>query len=173
MTAEAQGVVDRGRFGAPVTSHRIAFMRYVGQGHEIPVGLPDHRLPDHAGALLRAAFDVEYGRFYDRPVPGSDVEVMSYAVSVATLPEDRVESLPALHPAGPARTQMVRDSATGLTAAWTVLERRALAPGATFAGPAIIAEDETSTLVGPQWQGEIDHAGMIVLTREPTQQEAA
>ncbi len=173
MTAEAQAVVDRGRFGAAVKSHRIAFMRYVGQGHEIPVALPDHRLPDNAGEMLRTAFDIEYGRFYDRPVPGSDVEVMSYAVSVATLPEDRLEDRPAIHPAGPARSQMVRDSATGLTAAWTVLERRALPPGSTFAGPAIVAEDETSTLVGPQWRGQIDQAGMIVLTRELTQSEAA
>jgi N-methylhydantoinase A len=148
-------------------------MRYVGQGHEIPVALPDHRLPDNAGQTLRAAFDTEYGRFYDRPVPGSDVEVMSYAVSVATVPEDREESRPAIHPAGPARSQVVRDSATGLTAAWTVLERRALPPGSTFSGPAIVAEDETSTLVGPQWRGQIDQAGMIVLTREPTQSEAA
>jgi N-methylhydantoinase A len=148
-------------------------MRYVGQGHEIPVALPDHRLSDNAGETLRAAFDIEYGRFYDRPVPGSDVEVMSYAVSVATLPEDRVEAPPAIHPAGAARSQMVRDSATGLTAAWTVLERRALPPGSTFAGPAIVAEDETSTLVGPQWRGQIDQAGMIVLTREPTLSEAA
>ena len=168
MTEEAQAVVDRGRFGAPVKSHRIAFMRYVGQGHEIPVALPDQRLPDNAGETLRAAFDVEYSRFYDRPVPGSDVEVMSYAVSVATITEDRSDPPPATGAPGPSRTQTVRDSATGLVAEWTVLERRALPPGATFSGPAIVAEDETSTLVGPQWRGHIDQAGMIVLTREAT-----
>ena len=35
-------------------------------------------------AASAPAFDAEYARFYDRPVPGSDVEVMSFAVSVAT-----------------------------------------------------------------------------------------
>ena len=34
---------------------------------------------------IRAAYDDEYTRFYDRPVPGSDVEIMSYAVCVATV----------------------------------------------------------------------------------------
>ncbi len=33
-----------------------------------------------------------------------------------------------------------------------VYDRAALAPGATLRGPAIIAEDETSTLVGPGWR---------------------
>ena len=40
MEAEAQAVVAQGSFGAPTTQSRIAYMRYVGQGHEIPVPLP-------------------------------------------------------------------------------------------------------------------------------------
>jgi N-methylhydantoinase A len=168
MTAEARSVVDRGRFGAAITSHRIAFMRYVGQGHEIPVDLPGDALPADAGARLRAAFDVEYGRFYDRPVPGSDVEVMSYAVSVATIAEARPEPAPTLRPASAARSQMVRDPATGKTAPWTILERAAMPPGTAFSGPAIVVEDETSTLVGLAWNGKIDSAGIIVLTRSET-----
>jgi N-methylhydantoinase A len=33
-------------------------------------------------------------------------------------------------------------------------------------GPAIIAEDETSTLVGPGWRAAIDRLGYVELTRE-------
>ena len=40
MEAEAMEVVAQGSFGAPTTQSRIAYMRYVGQGHEIPVPLP-------------------------------------------------------------------------------------------------------------------------------------
>ena len=40
MHDEASTVVERGRLDAPVIETRIAFMRYVGQGHEIPVPLP-------------------------------------------------------------------------------------------------------------------------------------
>jgi hypothetical protein len=40
MAAEAREAVARGAFGAPVEERRLAYMRYVGQGHEIAVPLP-------------------------------------------------------------------------------------------------------------------------------------
>jgi N-methylhydantoinase A len=63
------------------------------------------------------------------------------------------------------RSQSVRDSATGVVTDWAVYDRAALAPGAALAGPAIIAEDETSTLVGPGWNAAVDAHGYILLTR--------
>ena len=41
--------------------------------------------------------------------------------------------------------------------------RADLAPGARIKGPAIIAEDETSTVVGPQFEAHIDRFGYIAL----------
>ncbi len=87
MAAEARKVVNEGSFGAPATKSRLAYMRYVGQGHEIPVPLPAHRLTAEDIPTLRGRYDVEYTRFYDRPVPGSDVEIMSFAVNVSTVPD--------------------------------------------------------------------------------------
>jgi N-methylhydantoinase A len=167
MKREAEEVVAAGSFGAPTTETRIAFMRYVGQGHEIPVPLPARRLGVDDVAAIRAAYDREYSRFYDRPVPGSDVEIMSYAVVVATVVE-APEAAPVdgiAGPAEPARTQMVRDTVTGDVSAWAIYDRASLHDGATLAGPAIIAEDETSTLVGPGWSARINSLGYIVLTR--------
>ncbi len=108
-----------------------------------------------AGAL-RAAFDAEYARYYDRPVPGSDVEVMSYAVSVATAVAVQADPAPPTRAAGPPRQQTLRDPVSGAVAAWPVHDRAALPPGSTVRGPAIIAEDETSTLVGAAWSAMID-----------------
>ncbi len=85
MAAEAAAVVAQGSFGAPTTELRLAYMRYVGQGHEIPVPLPARPLAAEDVAAIRSAYDDAYTRFYDRPVPGSDVEIMSYAVKVTTL----------------------------------------------------------------------------------------
>jgi N-methylhydantoinase A len=100
-------------------------------------------------------------------VPGSDVEILSYAVTVATLPDtsDAAAEAPASSPATPVRTQTVRDTASGAASAWAVYDRATLAPGAVLRGPAIIAEDETSTLVGPAWVARIDGRGYIDLTR--------
>ncbi len=174
MAAEAEGVVRKGSFGgsfsAPLRHARLAYMRYVGQGHEIAVTLPPHRLTQDDVAAIRAAYDAEYTRFYDRPVPGSDVEILSYAVTAATVAPDPPSPppAPAAHPASAAGSQTVRDTADGEAAAWAVFRRDALTPGATLHGPAIIAEDETSTLVGPSWSARIDAHGYIALQRDET-----
>jgi N-methylhydantoinase A len=172
MQAEAAQVVAAGGFGAATAETRIAFMRYVGQGHEIPVPLPARVLvPDDVEAV-RARYDEEYTRFYDRPVPGSDVEIMSYAVVVATVADDGDVPPPGgdvfASDVAPAGTRMVRDTTNGEVAPWSVYDRVALAPGARVAGPAIIAEDETSTLVCPGWSATVNRLGYIEMTRRHT-----
>ncbi len=172
MQAEAAQVVAAGGFGVATAETRIAFMRYVGQGHEIPVPLPARVLvPDDVEAV-RARYDEEYTRFYDRPVPGSDVEIMSYAVVVATVADDGDVPPPGgdvfASDVAPAGTRMVRDTTNGEVAPWSVYDRVALAPGARVAGPAIIAEDETSTLVCPGWSATVNGLGYIEMTRRHT-----
>ena len=158
MAAEARQSVARGAVGAPVEERRLAYMRYVGQGHEIAVPLPPRNLEEADVAAVRALYDKEYARFYDRPVPGSDVEVMSFAVTVSTR-EEAVEpaaEVPDAPAPSPLRRQAVRDTATGEVAEWPVYDRAAMTPGAAVAGPCIVAEDETSTLVGPGWRCRVD-----------------
>jgi N-methylhydantoinase A len=167
MSAEASEVVAAGAFGAPTGEHRLAFMRYVGQGHEIAVALPARALEKADIAAIRAAYDAEYTRFYDRPVPGSDVEILSFAVTVATVTE-RVEPVAAVADAPapkPVRKQGVRDTATGEVASWAVYDREAMAPGAAVPGPCVVAEAETSTLVGPGWTCRVDGLGYLELRR--------
>jgi N-methylhydantoinase A len=168
MSHEAAGVVAEGAFGAPIEETRIAYMRYVGQGHEIAVPIPPRALTQQDVREIRALYDSEYSRFYDRPVPGSDVEILSFAVTVRTV-EAHVEPAAAVANApapSPIRVQMVRDTATGEVAEWQVYDRDAMRPGATVNGPAIIAEAETSTLIGPGWICRMDGLGYLDLTQE-------
>ncbi|HEX3350272.1 MAG TPA: hydantoinase/oxoprolinase family protein [Acetobacteraceae bacterium] len=168
MAREAAEVVAQGSFGAPTQERRTAFMRYVGQGHEIPVPLPSRTLEADDVATIRAAYDTEYARFYDRPVPGSDVEIMSYAVTIATVMNGGSAPRSAMtsSAAGASRSQLVRDSVTGETSEWSVYDRATLAPGTGLRGPAIVAEAETSTLVAPGWSAMINALGYVELTRE-------
>jgi N-methylhydantoinase A len=168
MAAEAGSIVAQGSFGAPAEERRAGYMRYAGQGHEIAVRLPARPLEAADVSAIRAAYDAEYTRFYDRPVPGPDVEVLSYSVTVAALQPPPAEPPPAApaYRAEPARTQLVRDTATGAVAAWAVFERNKLRPGAHFDGPAIVAEAETSILAGPGWSGRVTGEGYIELIRE-------
>jgi N-methylhydantoinase A len=154
MAAEAEAVVAQGSSGAPVRQSRIAFMRYVGQGHEIAVRLPQGRIGAEDVALIRAEYDARYSHFYDRPVPGSDVEIMSYAVVVATLPETVGAVAPvAVMEGAAAGRRAMRDTATGAVSDWAIHDRGGMRAGVVIAGPAVIAESETSTLVG---QGYIE-----------------
>ena len=170
MEEEAVTAVEQGSFGAKLTHTRTAYMRYVGQGHEIPVPMPAHVLGIEDVAEIRAAYDREYARFYDRPVPGSDVEIMSYAVVVATVADE-----PDVQPdAGglfvpktvPDHTQRVRDTVSGEISDWAIYPRSALPHGAHVQGPAIVTEDETSTLIGPGWSATVNALGYLELTRE-------
>jgi N-methylhydantoinase A len=169
MRREAEAAVEKGSFGAPLVETRTAYMRYVGQGHEIPVPLPNRTLGCEDIALIRARYDEEYARFFDRPVPGSDVEIMSYAVVVTTITDEgavsSADSGLFTGEATPARTQLVRDTKTGEVSAWGIYDRASLAPDATIAGPAIITENETSTLVGPGWIAMVNRLGYIEMTR--------
>jgi N-methylhydantoinase A len=169
MRHEAEAAVAKGSFGAPTVETRTAYMRYVGQGHEIPVPLPNQVLGTEDIALIRARYDQEYARFFDRPVPGSDVEIMSYAVVVTTITPEvaapaRAESLFTTS-AEPVRTQLVRDTTTGAVAEWDIYDRTTLVADAVITGPAIVAEDETSTLIGPGWTATVNRQGYIEITR--------
>ena len=167
MSEEASRVVQEGAFDAPTAEHRLAFMRYVGQGHEISVVLPSRPLTEADIPAIRAAYDAEYTRFYDRPVPGSDVEILAFAVTVATVP-DAVEPVANVADApapAPIRIQRVRDTATGEVADWQVYDRAQMPPGCTVPGPCIVSEAETSTLVGPGWRCRVDGLGYLELQR--------
>jgi N-methylhydantoinase A len=168
MVAEAAAAVAAGSFGAPTQEMRMAAMRYVGQGHEIVIPLPLRHLTAEDAALIKRDYDAAYARFYTRPIPGSEIEVLSYIVTIETerdTPPPAMEEPPpvAVMPDGARR---VRDSVTGEESDWALFTRNRLAGGAAFAGPAIIGEDETSTLVGTGWNGRITAQGWILLTRK-------
>ena len=167
MSAEASRVVAEGAFGAATEEGRLAFMRYVGQGHEIAVALPERALEVSDVAAVRAAYDAEYARVYDRPVPGSDVEILSFAVTVATVVEAVEPVAEVVRAPAPdaVRVQRVRDTATGEVAEWAVYERAAMPVGCTVRGPCIVTEAETSTLVGPGWRCGVDGLGYLELVR--------
>jgi N-methylhydantoinase A len=168
MYDEARAVVDQGRLGETLTETRIAFMRYVGQGHEIPVPLPIRALTASDVPAIHSVYEQEYSKFFDRPVPGSDVEVMSYAVVLTTTTPDIVAVPPVTDftIAQSARTQMVLDTSTGVMSEWAVLDRATMTVGASVSGPAIIAEDETSTLISPGWRGFVNGLGYIEINQE-------
>ncbi|MEO1456147.1 MAG: hydantoinase/oxoprolinase family protein [Pseudomonadota bacterium] len=165
MTAEATAVVAAGAPGEPVETRRTAFMRYRGQGHEIEIALPDRPLSAADAADLTQRFETAYAALFSRAVPGMAVEVLNWAVRVATRPRP-----PAPMPAAggtrravPAAHRMVACDATGDPVETAIHLRAALRPGDRVAGPALIVEPQTTTLVGRGFVAEVDGALNLVL----------
>jgi N-methylhydantoinase A len=168
MYEEAEAIVRRGEPTATLTETRSALMRYRGQGHEIavPLAAKTYRKED-AGEII-AAFENAYRRLYSRIIPGVEVEVLSWVVLVSGPPP--VEEAPPPAPptafaATPARQRPVFDTETGVFVEVAIYERAALTPGARMPGPAVIIEDETSTVVGRNFDARIDSFGYIELAR--------
>src|SRR5262249_26599722 len=142
--------------------------RYRGQGHEIavPVAVKTYRAED--GAELRTAFEAAYRRLYSRVIPGVEVEVLSWVLLLSGPAPAEQGAPPAEPPASmpaPARHRAVFDPDSADFIEVAIYERAALALGAVVAGPAVIVEDETSTVVSRAFDARIDAFGYIELNR--------
>ncbi|MBV9377553.1 MAG: hydantoinase/oxoprolinase family protein [Alphaproteobacteria bacterium] len=168
MRAEAEPIVRRGAGEQPLTETRSAFMRYRGQGHEIAVPLPTRDYHNEDAAPLREAFETEYRRLYSRVIPGVEVEILSWVLLLsAPAPSETAAAAPGSKPYSPkpASLRLVFDPDSGEFVEVAVHERRNLEPGAFIPGPAVITEDETSTVVSRLFDARLDAFGYIELTR--------
>jgi N-methylhydantoinase A len=168
MRAEAEPIVRRGAGDAPLSETRSAFMRYRGQGHEIAVSLPTQPYRDEDASIIHAAFEEAYRRLYSRVIPGVEVEVLSWVLLLsAPVPAEIAAAapMPASYSPEPARVRPVFDPETGEFIEVAMHERSDLRRGAFIRGPAVIVEDETSTVVTRLFEARIDACGYIELSR--------
>ncbi len=176
MASEALAIVRGAAPEAELEEVREAFMRYIGQGHEISVVLPNRKLGAADGALLQEAFDTAYSRLYGRTIPGLDVEVLSWTLTVSTrLPKP----VPAAEVAGepPAPAALARRPLFDAEAAEfrdvPVYRRADFTAGARVDGPALIVEDQTTTVVTAGFSARTDALGHLVLARQNQEEPAS
>ena len=167
MRAEAEAIVRRGAPDAGLSEQRSAFMRYRGQGHEIGVQLPVREFVGADKGAMIQLFETAYRRLYSRPIPGVEIEVLSWVLTLSAPSEGELAKSavtksykPKAHGHRP-----VFDPGTGEFQEVPVFWRPDLEPGAEVSGPAVIAEDETSTVISPLFDARIDRFGYIELTR--------
>jgi len=170
MRAEAEAVVRSGEPQAVLNEQRSAFMRYRGQGHEISVKLPLRPFMASDRVLISEFFDEAYRRLYSRPIPGVEIEILSWVLSVAAPAEGELGTRLSVGACvtQPSAQRPVFDPDSGEFRVTPVYLRADLAPGCRIAGPAVITEDETSTVVSPSFDAVIDAFGYIVLSRPET-----
>jgi N-methylhydantoinase A len=167
MRSEAEAIVRQGAPDAKLSERRSAFMRYRGQGHEIAVELPVRDFTAADRATIARLFEEAYRRLYSRPIPGVEIEILSWVVSVSAPAEGELAAAGATKPSKPKpRGQRpVFDPDAGEFQNVPIYWRDDLAPGAQIAGPAVIAENDTSTVVSPLFDAVIDKFGYIELNR--------
>ncbi|WP_137178329.1 hydantoinase/oxoprolinase family protein [Roseomonas sp. AR75] len=160
MEEEARSLlVEAGAAPGDVTFRRSADMRYVGQGFDIPVPLPESL--DEAGT--ECAFLDAYERLFDRRIEGLPMEVLSWRLH-ATASRPQVPGALGQSIGGDARkgTRDVWFPQTGL-APCAVYDRYRLSPGAMLRGPAVVEERESTTVIGPDARFALDAQGNLVI----------
>lgn len=167
MRAEALEAISGALSGAAPEESRVAYMRYVGQGTEIVVPLPVRPFGADGATVLREAFEDAYRRQYNRIVPDQAIEIISLGL-VLSLPQQAANDAPGgaqPHDARPAgKTRMFDPSAESMIEV-PVYRREDLHAGARIAGPALITEAQTSTVVTSRFDAAVNALGHIELTR--------
>ena len=176
MRDEAYGVVNLGAGGQETKETRTAFMRYMGQGHEVSVEIPvvvrQDQLDDDSREMLQVAFEQEYHRLYERTIPGLEVEILTWTLLVTTLRHQETLNLDDLDEpaeASPIGQRMLMNAERGEFEQAPVFDRSTLEPGHVIDGPAVIVEKDTATVVSARFRARVIRSEFIILEARGTQ----
>ena len=147
---------------------RIGYMRYVGQGHEIPVEIEAADLCEDAAVLITDRFNRTYQRLYGRTIPNAEIEIIAWSVRVSEAVSKSRYDLQPITPSAPEPDSFLEhyDGMRNSFVQLPVYQRTHLRHGAVIIGPAIIAEEQTSSFVMTSFEARIDGAGNILMERK-------
>ena len=154
-----QATAELSAEGLPVSRLRFEpslAMRYVGQSYELLIPAP---ATTPAGIL--ADFHAAHSRRFGHADEGRPVEAVTLRLRTV-LPGARLDLSAPPAAAGPARIGAIevffdRRRRTAL------YERERLRPGHRLRGPAIVTQMDTTTVIPPGWQGDVDAGGNMIL----------
>lgn len=166
---EADGrllVAEAGVDAGTIEIRRQVELRLAGQVHNLQVPVPDGALGTDTVPHIADLFAREYRQLYEREPSNADIEVISWRVT-ALGPD------PKLALASLARPKSASGASKGTRPVWfpeagsfvetPVHDRYALVPGQEIHGPAIIEEDESTTVVPPGDHVEVGAGGSLVI----------
>ncbi len=168
MREEAVAVVKSSAAAGDIAIEAKAFMRYRGQGWEIPILLPSITFDADGASLLGQLFEAEYIRLFGRALSGLDVEVMGWSIRAATemppaLPVKRARATTAATPVG---TRDIFDPRSSAFVTANIVERQSMTTGMSVSGPAVITERETTTVVTAAFSATMQADGCLLLQRK-------
>ncbi len=165
MESEARSFVRLCDTDAAIeTSYKI-YMRYAGQGWEIPVTLTAAEAMAGDAGLFKTRFEDSYEQLFGRTVAGMAVEITVWSVAAATTvpPPPPLIEVGAKAPAETKIQRQIFDPALGKTVLADIYERTGLKLGQHLQGPAAIIEDETTIIVPSSRMARVCGDGTIEL----------
>ena len=134
---------------AEILSDYKVYMRYTGQGWEIPVTLSEGQAMNPDVATFQRLFEEDYAKLFGRTVEGLDVEITVWAANATTPPEEvaKVQQRAGGGAATHEAEREIFDPALDKPVTASVVLRNAIDAGQTVEGPAAITEDETTIIM--------------------------
>ena len=160
-------IASEGNILGAIRFEATADMRYAGQAFDLPVRLQEaeRRQPD--AASLTDLFHQAHEKIYSFRDPDSSVEITTERLRVVgTMPPIILPVLAGgAQPATPAERRIHLATGWQIASVW---QRDQLTAGQTISGPAIIEQEDTTTLILPGWSAAVDRIGHIISQRAPT-----
>jgi len=144
----------------------VADMRYHRQGYEIPVAIDPDEVRADGLADLEERFNGLHEQLYGFRMPGTASEIVNLrAVGFGAVPEPELRSGTL---SGPDASDAVVDEHDvvfdGQKVRTKIYDRAKLEPGAAIAGPAIVTEFDSTTVVLPEHEATVDSNYNILIT---------
>ncbi|HUB44645.1 MAG TPA: hydantoinase/oxoprolinase family protein [Acetobacteraceae bacterium] len=158
----AAWIAEQGDAGLTATRFSYAAdMRYEGQGYDVAVDLDEALLANGDRDRIATAFHAAHRATYGHATEENEVWLKELRVHiVGTMPRQRVRAVRDDAPE-PRTTRMVR--LLGRECAATVVSRAELRADDTLAGPAIVNQMDTTTLIPPGWTASLAPSGAMIL----------
>jgi N-methylhydantoinase A len=139
------------------------YMRYAGQGWEIPVPLEARDAANPDAKRFLARFEEDYKRLFGRVVQGMEAEITVWSVNAftPTTPPSHAESPKTVKRIETSQTRACFDPALGQAVESQIVEREALEMGKGVEGPALIIEDETTIVLPASRSASVASDGTI------------
>jgi N-methylhydantoinase A len=152
-----------------VVIHRSVDMRYIGQEHAATLDLPVELFRDRSTGGIRRLFDESHERLYGYASDEGDAEIVSVRSSVqGILPKVSSTQIEAGDetPDASASTgsRLVHFGVAGGYVECPTYARKGLKAGNRLAGPALIEEHASTTVVFPSDSVAVDGFGNLIIT---------
>ena len=149
LKAEATGFVRTCDAQSEILSEFKVYMRYTGQGWEIPIDLTEEQAMNPDPDTFQARFEEDYTKLFGRPVAGMDVEITVWSVNATTPPEEvaQIDTMTGTQVASSSGMRQVFDPASAAYLQAEVIDRDAMQAGQRAKGPAAVTEAETTIIV--------------------------